>query len=101
MDNDQIDNQKKEQRLLKKEKREEMKSEFFSELDAGRIATFITEESFEIYCETLRKQALLIKKNILMTGNDTIHFSIMIPFKFFCAIISQFKFNRETDITFR
>lgn len=75
--------------------------DFFAEVDSGKIADFVTESSFEAYVASIRSKSSSVQKQMKPTGADCLQFKIYCPYLMFCALTSQFTFDRSSDITFR
>lgn len=74
---------------------------FFNEVDSGMLAIYAQEESFQELLEGYRRKSLILKKYLVLEGTDNLEYRIYCSFRHFCAIISNFSFDRKLDINFR
>lgn len=91
----------KESRKERKERRNEQIDNFFAEVDSGKMDIYEAEESFQELLEGFRRKASVLPKYMKLDGMDKVEFKIFCPFPHFCAIVSQFTFNRNCDFSFR
>jgi hypothetical protein len=86
------------ERKLRKEK--QIKS-FFKEVDSGLFNEYSSERSFTDYLKSIERKSEYLQKRLITNGTDSLEFKIYCPYQYFCAFVSQFTFDRESDITFR
>lgn len=87
----------KERRLRTKEHR----VSFLMEVDSGKIAEYINETAFEDYMTSIQSKSEFAQKEMKTEGSDCMEFKVFCPFPFFCALVSQITFDRNSDMTFR
>lgn len=85
----------------RKVRKEEQVEEFFDEVDSGKYGLFVQEESFQEFLDAVRRKSAFIQNYLKIDSDDKLEFSLFCPKGHFCAMLSQFTFDRNCDVTFR
>jgi hypothetical protein len=72
-----------------------------NQVDAGMLAVYSEEESFQAFCDEVQELARFIQKGMKMNSNEKLEFALFFPFRLYCAFVEQFEFDRIRDVAIR